>query len=76
LIENVKLPVAVGVPAMAPFALTDIHEGAPTREYAYGVVPPAAEQLAPVYGAFTCVVVGTLQLNVRVGGATTKLVTL
>jgi hypothetical protein len=44
----------VGVPLIAPVvALIDIHVGAPTSEYVYGVVPPAAVQLAPVYATFT-----------------------
>jgi hypothetical protein len=67
---------AVGVPLIAPVvALTDIHAGAPTSEYVYGVVPPAAVQLAPVYATFTCAVAGNVQVNVSVAGATTKLVT-
>ncbi len=76
---TVKLyvPDVAGVPLMAPVvALIDIHAGAPTSEYEYGVVPPPAEQLAPVYGTFTCAVAGNVQFSVTVPGATTKLLSI
>ncbi len=38
------------------------------------MVPPPAEQLAPVYATFTCAVAGNVQLSVSVAGATTKVV--
>jgi Asp/Glu/hydantoin racemase len=73
---NDVVVAAVGVPLIAPVvALIDIHAGAPTSEYVYGVVPPPAVQLAPVYATFTCAVAGNVQFNVSVAGATTKLVT-
>jgi hypothetical protein len=66
-------PLALGVPLIAPVVeLIDIHVGAPTSEYVYGVVPPPPEQLAPVYATLTCAVAGNVQVNVRPGGATTK----
>jgi hypothetical protein len=76
LTENDIVVAAVGVPLIAPVVgLIDIHVGAPTSEYVYGVVPPPAVQLAPAYATFAWAVVGNVQENVSVAGATTKLVT-
>ena len=70
-----KLPVAVGVPVIAPVVgFTLNHPGAPAAEYVYGEIPPEAVQL-PEYPTPTCAESGALHVSNNGAGATTKFVT-
>ena len=76
-VKAYALPATVGVPVIAPVAVLKLRPpgNAPALiEYVYGVVPPAAAQLAPVYATPTCAVAGKVHVNVRAAAETVKLV--